>query len=479
MSQANFFPSKSFFVSTLTRDIELKDAILDLLDNCIDGIIRIQEKKKSEDTEGINKDDPYSDFWAKIEVSERKFSIHDNCGGISRKIAEESAFRLGRIDNEVDKGLHTIGMYGIGMKRAIFKMGRHAIVSSVNGSDRYVVEITPEWLDDDQSWGIDIIDKTIERDYDGTHVEVTDLHANIGNKLKSADFVRELIADISSFFAIIIKKGFSVYVNNTLVEPASIDILGPSSLSKKKKSDSSIEPYAFKGSVNGVNINLVVGFYRTLANTAEVEEVLDADEDHPQRKSNNAGWTVICNDRIILYRDKTRVTGWGQRDVPQYHTQFIAISGVVIFDGDDSAKLPLGTTKRTLDTSSEVYLIALNYMMDGLKQFTSFTNLYKGKEEETNDDFKFMRPMSPSAIISYYESSRRMNAVRANIKGTTATKVALNLPKPKNEERDKRIMFYKPQSEIEQVAQHLFGSIEINAGQVGQECFEMILRESK
>ena len=31
-------PVKSFFVDMLTRDIELVDAILDLLDNCVDGI---------------------------------------------------------------------------------------------------------------------------------------------------------------------------------------------------------------------------------------------------------------------------------------------------------------------------------------------------------------------------------------------------------------------------------------------------------
>ena len=33
-------PTKRFFVKMLTRDIELADAILDLLDNCVDGIIR-------------------------------------------------------------------------------------------------------------------------------------------------------------------------------------------------------------------------------------------------------------------------------------------------------------------------------------------------------------------------------------------------------------------------------------------------------
>ena len=38
-------------------------------------------------------------------------------------------------------------MYGIGMKRAVFKMGRNAVVHSFNGDDKFRVPISPEWLD--------------------------------------------------------------------------------------------------------------------------------------------------------------------------------------------------------------------------------------------------------------------------------------------------------------------------------------------
>ena len=40
MSLIDASPTKNFFVDMLTRDIDIKDAILDLLDNCIDGIQR-------------------------------------------------------------------------------------------------------------------------------------------------------------------------------------------------------------------------------------------------------------------------------------------------------------------------------------------------------------------------------------------------------------------------------------------------------
>jgi len=40
------FPSKHFFVDMLTRDIEFSEAILDLLDNCVDGTIVVAYREK-------------------------------------------------------------------------------------------------------------------------------------------------------------------------------------------------------------------------------------------------------------------------------------------------------------------------------------------------------------------------------------------------------------------------------------------------
>ena len=60
-------PVKSFFVDMLTRDIELVDAILDLLDNCVDGILR-QKKNSSGET-------PYEGFEAEINLIKIRFPL--------------------------------------------------------------------------------------------------------------------------------------------------------------------------------------------------------------------------------------------------------------------------------------------------------------------------------------------------------------------------------------------------------------------
>ena len=70
-------PVKSFFVYMLTRDIRLEDAILDLLDNCVDGILRSKAGKASK-----GRRTPYEGFWAHIKFDKDTFEISDNCGGI-------------------------------------------------------------------------------------------------------------------------------------------------------------------------------------------------------------------------------------------------------------------------------------------------------------------------------------------------------------------------------------------------------------
>lgn len=462
---ASAYPSKTFFVSMLTRDIELKDAILDLLDNCVDGILRHQQVHPPK-----NKQKPYEGFWAKITITDKTFSIEDNCGGIPKKIAEESAFRLGRVDLKQDKDLPTVGMYGIGMKRAIFKMGTKARVTSKHKPYSYYVDILPSWLSKDEDWELPLTDTQNGLDNEGTRIVVNELHENISRQFVGKNFEKELREDIGRFFAIILMKGFTVFLNNTEVPLSDFRLL----FYKDFDLPNQIQPYVYKAKIKDVSIEMVVGFYRELASTNEIEKEEEEEKDKPTRKSENAGWTVICNDRVVLYRDKSRLTGWGIRDVPRYHTQFIAISGVVKFTSTNSLSLPLGTTKRNIDTSSDVYEKALDRMMDGLKQFTNFTNKWKGNEEGTSDNFKKMELAEPSEIV---KSVKKWSKVRGSQEDEQ--KFVPDLPEPPRTTTKKRIAFYKPSSEIETLAEYFFGDPEVAPSEVGERSFDEALSRAR
>src|ERR1043165_952659 len=137
-------PEKDFFISMLTRDIDLQDAILDLLDNCVDGAIRIRSKTMAEK-------DSFKGFWAHITFNEDRFVIEDNCGGIPWNIAKDYAFCLGRPKDSDPTKPGTIGVVGIGLKRAIFKMGRKCLVHSNHKDDTFLVTIPVAWFGD-RNW---------------------------------------------------------------------------------------------------------------------------------------------------------------------------------------------------------------------------------------------------------------------------------------------------------------------------------------
>ncbi|MBK9712156.1 MAG: ATP-binding protein [Kouleothrix sp.] len=455
MAEVKAGPTKRFFVSMLTRDIDLKDAIMDLLDNCVDGVLRQIVDK------GHDEDQPYKGYWAKITANPDMFSIEDNCGGIPRDIALNTAFRLGRGQDDRDKDIPTVGMYGIGMKRAIFKMGKHSTVTSRNEDQTYYVEISPEWIDDDNSvnWTLDLIDTQDGLEYNGTTILVDNLYSSISRQFDEDEtpFLKELTKEIERFFALIIKKGFRVYLNDVEVQPISLDILVADDFREDQ-----IQAYAYRGVVDDVQINIVLGFYSRLATVQEIEDDLQI-----PRSRENAGWTVICNDRVVLNRDKTAITGWGVRDVPAFHNQFISIAGVVVFSSDKPINLPLNTTKRGLDTSSLVYWHALDFMMEGLKKFTDFTNRWKGRESETNATFQQLKPKDATRIADSIP-----DVAWKNVRGSIGQRYSPNLPLPPRNDTKRRILLYRNSDEIELLGEFFFDDAKADPTQIGNRCFD-------
>ncbi|HKW28867.1 MAG TPA: ATP-binding protein, partial [Verrucomicrobiae bacterium] len=212
-------PAKNFFVSMLTRDIELHDAILDLLDNCVDGAIRTRSKAMADD-------DSLDGFWAEIKFDEKRFTIEDNCGGIPWGIAKEYAFCMGKPEKkEVKNG--TIGVVGIGMKRAIFKMGRECYVHSNHKDDAFLVTIPRSWFTDDSEWGVFKAERAepAKHQKHGTIVEISELAD--GAKVafsKGASFRDTFPQIVAESYSYLIEKGFKVTINDEEVKRRPIKI---------------------------------------------------------------------------------------------------------------------------------------------------------------------------------------------------------------------------------------------------------------
>ena len=461
----NAFPAKRFFVEMLTRDIELQDAILDLLDNCVDGALRSRGGSSDGDA-------PYESYWARIEFDEGKFSVRDNCGGIPQDLAEQYAFRMGRPDPDRDQNVPTVGAYGIGMKRAIFKMGHRSVVRSKTLAGDFAVTIPREWMDDDSAWGLTLETGESGLDEIGTTILVEDLREGVARLFSaSSDFEKSLKSAVSAYYGYIIAKGFSVWINGEKIEPIRISFLTNQAALQEKQE--ALAPYIFETTSDGVSVNVAVGLYAELG--ANDEDDVDGQQ-KLRPSADQAGWTVICNDRVVLYADKTRVTGWGDANVPQYHPQFVSIGGVAIFKSNDAKKLPITTTKRGVDGNSELYLAVKNVMRDGLKQFTDFTNRWKSPSPQRTAAMRGAESSVLAQDVGAAVGGNRWTIVKSDLGGKIFRP---NLPKPKDDDPLRSIQFSRKESEIEEVRRLFFDEMRANNSQIGSKCFDEALARAR
>lgn len=442
----------------LTRDIELQDALLDLLDNCIDGIVR-------SGSTGVNPERPYEGFNAKIIMAPDYFVIEDNCGGIPFDVAEKYAFAMGKpFDKPTEELSTTIGMYGIGMKRAIFKLGREALVESHHDNDTgFVVEFTPEWMSND-SWDDLPLYEQKTAIKKGTLIQVHELHDEAAKCFSDGIWIDEFRKTVSRHYSLIIKRGFSVIIGSPdeivkRIPPVPAEDFR--FLETPVADGSQITPFVFCGERNGVKIEIYAGIYRELLRAE------DADlEEETRGYSEDAGWTIACNDRIVVWKDKTRLTGWGESTVPNFHGQFIAITGIVLLNGDPSL-LPLTTTKRGIDAASNLYSEIKDMMRDATKALTNFTNRWK----------KF-----PAMLDSIYKESEYVDLStireRASAVATTSSRRHSGIkkndpmyPLPSQEKSSSRISFVALKIDIEALGKHYFGDQKFKPGEVGEAAF--------
>lgn len=457
-------PTKNFFVHMLTRDIELQDALLDLLDNCVDGIIRSENKSN-------NSEKPYEGFNAVITMAPDYFVIQDNCGGIPFEVAKRYAFAMGKpFDAEDSHSSETVGMYGIGMKRAIFKLGKEALVESHHDTG-FVVEFSPEWMSNDSWEDLPLYEqKTSIKS--GTIIQIYELNEESSAAFSDSTWIDDFRKTVSRHYSLIIRKGFVV----TIGTPAEI-VKKISSITAEEfrfietpsKDGFQISPFVYSGIRHGVKIEIYAGMYRELLRAEDAEA-----EEETRGSSDDAGWTIACNDRVVVWKDKTRLTGWGESTVPNYHGQFIAITGIVLLTGDPSL-LPLTTTKRGIDASTNIYSEVKDMMREATKSLTSFTNRWK----------KF-----PRQLDSIYSESEYIDLATVRERSEKAATIASrkhvgifkndpNYPLPAQEKNSSRISFVALKSDIDLISKFYFGEQKAKPSEVGEAAFNDTLQRFK
>ena len=399
-SKVHATPTKEFFVRMITRDISLEDCILDLLDNCIDGAGKDLYKNGHLDPHNHG----YEGYWAKICIDGCGFSIEDNCGGISVSEAIDYAFHFGRRPDAPSEGEFAIGLYGIGMKRAIFKLGNDINIHTSTTDEAFEVNINVEdWLQKPDDWDFDL-DGAEKLASPGTKIEVKGLLKGVEQAFSDPVFINRLKQTIARDYSFFLQKTFSVSLNGSNVEAYPFML--------RESADFEPMRHSYTDDETGVEIEIIAGMAG-----------LPPDDSSPDSqdidKVDYSGWFVSCNDRIVLAGDKTKETIWGD-EFPIWHSQYNGFMGIVNFRSSDPRLLPWTTTKREIDLNDPLYRRAVTQMKKVTRAYIDYTNerkdrLEQAKALENSAQAKPILELKASESVRVPQLSSTPRVVIANI----------------------------------------------------------------
>lgn len=369
-------PTKDLFITMLVRDLTLRDAIGDLVDNSVDGAKSLREDKN------------YTDLKIEITATKEKFIISDNCGGIESHVARNYAFRFGR-PKDKPSSPGSVGQFGIGMKRSLFKLGKFFNIDTIALTSKFEMEVdVDDWQADEFSW--DFKFKNLEEDINNDVTEtyttlcVTRLNNDVKENFDDPIFINKLIKEIELEHLYNIANGLKITINGIILKARKLEL---------------VESNQFKTAFyeetfdDGMEIKLFAGI--------------------GESKLEDGGWYVFCNDRLVVGPEQSALTGWtGSKGDggPVYHGQFQRFRGYAFFNADDSSILPWNTTKNGMDRDSPRYKYVRLKMIELMKPVISFLNQMKKEREgkSTQDERpleKIVKDASITSISEYKEAN--------------------------------------------------------------------------
>ena len=434
MNKANASPTKDFFVRMITKDISLEDCILDLVDNCLDGARRTIVAKDG-DGKMI---ESYEQFHTKLHINFEEFRIEDNCGGISIDDAINYAFHFGRRPDAPTEEDFSIGLYGIGMKRAILKIGQNIEIHSSTDQEAFRCKIDVDnWLQHDL-WEFDMYDADQIKGT-GTVIRIENLYNGIAQEFADPTFVNRLTRIVARDYSRFIEKGFKISINGEAVKGHQYAV----------KAGEYFQPFRKTyEDEDGVQVDILAGMAAPPPDSNEPEPSGRVETDY-------YGWFVFCNDRVVLAADKTQRTIWGNEGFTRWHSQYNGLVGMVLFHGSNPKLLPWTTTKRDVDESTPLYRRALKEMKAATQPWIEYTNQRKADLDEA----KKREREAPSVPFFDIEENHTF-------------KVPAILDKPHIKMAN--INYQKPQPEVEKAAKAL-GNTNMSYKGVGEKTFEYFM----
>jgi hypothetical protein len=437
----NAHPTKEFFVDMITKDISLEQAVLDLVDNSVDAARRFK-------VPGPNS---LVGYVIAVQIEPDSFKIIDTCGGFDKKTARDYAFRFGRpVDRE--KSAHSIGQFGIGMKRALFKFGSYFDVCSATSAEKWAVSVdVARWQAETDwvfPWAEFPEDSKVSEQRPGTQIVVSRLRPEVAARFGTTLFINSIENLIRSKHRQFLVDGLSIVVNGRHLTATNLSLLVTGRLKP------------------GVD---TITFDDPGQASVEARIVTGVGDSIPKA----AGWYVICNGRAVLEGNRSEETGWGIIEeekgeilIPKFHNQFARFRGIVWFDSEDSARVPWNTMKTDVDRESRVWQQTFLRMIDMMRPVIDFLNdLDRDIEEHTRDGSALLKHVTQAFFVNSDEFRQR-----------SPFKAPRSVDVPNPGPPTVKIQYSRPLADVE----FLKDALDVGSAKgVGERTFDLTLQKQK
>jgi len=421
-------PEKRFFISLITRDIGLADAIVDLTDNSVNAAmkpLRNSFSSSSDFLKLVRKRDASPAVTIKIVFDKSRVSVTDNAAGIDFEAAYNEVFRFGHSEDHHETR-DRLSVYGIGMKRALFKIGKKISMISDHKEGGFSLNLDVDSWENDESvpWTFPIA-KRPPTPKTGTSIVITELNDEIRGRLSNERFQFELIEKLSKVYSYFMGRVVDITVNGKPVNRTEFEIG---------------ENYAHdKFTVGAVDCSITAGIASPTGGVFLAEA---------------SGWFVFCNFRTVLYADKTPTTGWGGA-LPLFQPKHRPFLGIVSFTSASPEELPWTTTKGAINEDNIAWQDAKLRMSAVAKPIIRVLDT-RYTSEGTD--------LQPQALA-------RLSGPVDNVFNATVSERRAFAAVKKEAPRKVRVQYDAKKAEIEKIRNH-FGRANMSASEIGRTTFD-------
>jgi Histidine kinase-, DNA gyrase B-, and HSP90-like ATPase len=327
-------PSKRLFLSIIA-DYDLNKSICELVDNGFDVWTRAGRK---------------NDINIKLSLNEQQGTIRveDDAGGLPRN---ELRFIVGPGQSGSSSTDETIGIFGVGTKRAVVALAEDITIRTRYGSgDTFQVEFDETWLNDDD-WELPLF-STDAIWPSTTQVELQKLRVKISDE--AVELLRSHLG--ATYGKFLTRPGVSLQLNGKLVTPRFFD---------DWSFPPNYEPRRYTGKLE------------TPKNRIVEVEVLAGLSSESSPTAGEYGVYFYCNDRLVAPAMKSFDVGFtrGQAGLP--HPK-IALTKVIVSLRGDAGEMPWNSSKSDVSTKHHVFVALHDWLVTVVADYARISRTWMG-----------------------------------------------------------------------------------------------------